>query len=581
MKPVGFGSKPAAFLGRLPKDAPVIATDYSGIVEAVGFAFDARLRGERFATALFLDDERALVARNLASQIGAQVSDVDQRRSALTTLAAGTLVVNGTPVSNLHAYDPKVLNLGRIFARLGETLFVRSLREQHALAPTLRYSPERIVRFAPLDPRVPSSAQIGAVVPRALVIWAPDASILELSLWRFALEDLHTPVVFACAEERPDAGGVSYYGPARHLAALRGAIALIDTSLEEPGGARALARLGRGLAVTTTSGAQEYLQGALVYDPADRASIVAAALTVLGRPAPTDGGEALIPERWLQPPPPPSSEAKVSIIMPTYERPQLLKRALLCLERQTYPNIEIVVVNDGGADMSSMELPKNARLMQMEKNGGGWVAANAALATVDGEYVAILADDDMWFPDHIARLVAALESSGAQAAHSDLLSIFMERAEDGPYSIIGYDIDFDSVAEMWRLLFTDPIGAPTHLLRRKLVEELGSGDLSLPIARDYELWLRYAMKYDWVHVDAPTAVYSRRYDRAAVQENQMITVTQLQRYLPAMQMIYERYPVPGRPAIEAERQVVLNAYRAMSAPPEPVLRLPPRRLPDQ
>jgi Glycosyl transferase family 2 len=578
VNPVGFGSKASAFVQRLPRDAPVIASDYSGITEAIGFAFDARRRGERFATALLLDDERVLVARNLAGQIEQSYAHIDERRAGLTMLAAGTLAVNGNPVSNLRVYDPRVLNLGRIFVRLGESLLVRSWREHRALTPTLRYSPEWVVRFAPPDQRVPDLAAVDTIAPRALVVWAPDATASDLTLWRLALAELHTPIIFACAEERETSGTYAFYGPSRHVDALRSASAILDASLDDPGAARVLSRLGRGVAVTATSGAEEYLQGALIYDPADRASIIRAAMTVIGRPPPSDEGAASAVEQWLPPPPPPS-DAKVTVIIPTYERPQQLRRVVRSLERQTHRNLDIVIVNDGGADLSGLGWPPQVRLIQLpENNGGPWPAINAALPSVAGDYVTFLADDDALFPDHFARLVYALETTGGKAAHSDLVSVYMERDGDGPYSVVGYDIDFDSVAEISRMLFIDLVGAPTHMLRRSLVDEMGSGDLSLPIALDYELWLRYATRYDWVHVEAVTAIYSRRNDKGRVTEREMVTVSQFERYLPAMQMIYERHPAPGRPAIEAERQNVLNSYRAMGKgpPTEPPMRLAPR-----
>ena len=107
----------------------------------------------------------------------------------------------------------------------------------------------------------------------------------------------------------------------------------------------------------------------------------------------------------------------VTIIVRTKNRPTLLVEALQSIAKQTYPKIEIIVVNDGGSDVSEITLPFNGVditvvLMQFPANLGRSKAANAGLDKATGEYIAFLDDDDWLEPEHIQPLLELLENPG-------------------------------------------------------------------------------------------------------------------------------------------------------------------------
>ena len=108
----------------------------------------------------------------------------------------------------------------------------------------------------------------------------------------------------------------------------------------------------------------------------------------------------------------------VSIIVRTKNRPALLQEALQSICEQTYPKIEIIVVNDGGDDVSEVIRPFNSVditivLVQFPVNLGRSKAANAGLDKATGEYIAFLDDDDWLETDHIYTLVQAIEKHPA------------------------------------------------------------------------------------------------------------------------------------------------------------------------
>ncbi len=101
---------------------------------------------------------------------------------------------------------------------------------------------------------------------------------------------------------------------------------------------------------------------------------------------------------------------RVSVIIPTYNRPTLLPRALASVLNQTCPDFEIVIVNDGGYCPEGIHVSAGkTKIRFVSKNRGGpGSARNHGLAASDSEFVAYLDDDDEWFPFHLERLLSIL-----------------------------------------------------------------------------------------------------------------------------------------------------------------------------
>jgi glycosyltransferase involved in cell wall biosynthesis len=113
----------------------------------------------------------------------------------------------------------------------------------------------------------------------------------------------------------------------------------------------------------------------------------------------------------------------VSVIVPTYNRPDTFAEALQSIVAQTYATIEILVVNDAGADVgpiiSSVKSRHRIIYLKHSINQGMAAARNTGLKAASGEYIAYLDDDDVYYPDHIATLVSFLLASGHKVAYTD------------------------------------------------------------------------------------------------------------------------------------------------------------------
>lgn len=119
-----------------------------------------------------------------------------------------------------------------------------------------------------------------------------------------------------------------------------------------------------------------------------------------------------------------SPEPLVSVIIPTYNRPEYLKKAIASAVRQTYRHLEIIVSDDCSPEspqaiVDSFQDPR-IRLRRNPQNLGIALNVTSAFKAATGKYVASLNDDDLWNEDYLAKLVPYLE------ANSDLTIAFCD-----------------------------------------------------------------------------------------------------------------------------------------------------------
>ena len=109
-----------------------------------------------------------------------------------------------------------------------------------------------------------------------------------------------------------------------------------------------------------------------------------------------------------------STSVAVSVVIPLYNKGKYIERALNSVLSQTYPPIEIIVVDDGSTDDGPERVLKyndpRIKLIRQENKGPG-AARNAGLAIAKGEYIAFLDADDEWLPDFLQSGIALLEKN--------------------------------------------------------------------------------------------------------------------------------------------------------------------------
>lgn len=115
-----------------------------------------------------------------------------------------------------------------------------------------------------------------------------------------------------------------------------------------------------------------------------------------------------------------SDQPRVSVILPTHNRPDLLREALDSVCDQTFPDWEVVIVDDASTPPAALN-PGNARIriFRHDNAQGGAAAKNTGIQHAQGEILAFLDDDDCYAPRYLERALAILDQ------HPDIDVVFM------------------------------------------------------------------------------------------------------------------------------------------------------------
>jgi glycosyltransferase involved in cell wall biosynthesis len=204
----------------------------------------------------------------------------------------------------------------------------------------------------------------------------------------------------------------------------------------------------------------------------------------------------------------------VSVVIPTVRRPRRLWRALESVATQTYPNVEVVVVNDGGIPVPELieryktTFGRTAEYLHLDSNRGLAAARNAAISMADGELIALLDDDDRYLPDHIERLVETLRRhQSAVLAYDDVLIVVESGSEDDAESHIIATCRLGLPYDKARFDTDDFIVPSAMLIRRASLELVGGFNEALPICEDWDLLLRMREHGDLMYDGGGLGVY--------------------------------------------------------------------------
>jgi GT2 family glycosyltransferase len=244
---------------------------------------------------------------------------------------------------------------------------------------------------------------------------------------------------------------------------------------------------------------------------------------------------------------------KVSVIVRTLNRPLLLQRALASLANQTYRGFEVVVVNDGGEDVSSLValfeayFPITSIFHQESK--GRTAAINIGLQNSKGQYVAFLDDDDILYPWHLEALLQGGEENNAKVVYGDYnRALVVDPENQFPELLVG--------APSWdykrqELLVQNYLPIHSYIVARDSVDKVGFWNENLDRLEDYEFLLRLSTAFDFYHVKKTICEY-----RFYLSGDSSITIGGRKKYLSALSDIYGLFPVTEPRLLHARQSVI-------------------------
>jgi len=206
------------------------------------------------------------------------------------------------------------------------------------------------------------------------------------------------------------------------------------------------------------------------------------------------------------------SEPLVSVIVPAYNRKELLKEALESIYRQTYTGFEVIVADDGSEDGTAdmleafrRGLPPEApelRILRLAHSGFPGEVRNRGVDAARGRYLAFLDCDDLWRPEKLERqLERFLSGPGLRIVHTRELWLRGEKTVSQKTQKHRREGDVFSDA-----LEKCILGPSTVMMETALYRETGGFAGDLEIAEDYEYWLRITSRLPVGYVEEPLTV---------------------------------------------------------------------------
>jgi LmbE family N-acetylglucosaminyl deacetylase len=199
---------------------------------------------------------------------------------------------------------------------------------------------------------------------------------------------------------------------------------------------------------------------------------------------------------------------RISVVVRTRNRPDLLAEALDSLAEGEYRRAEVVLVNDGGEPPPVPEgYPLPVVRVDLAENRGRAGAAEAGIAAATGDYVTFLDDDDLATPEHLSTLAGLVSAAGVRVAYTDAAVAVYELDAAGGWVCrerrLPYSRDFDPDV----LLVDNYIPFNTLLIERALFAEAGPFDPSLPFFEDWDFLIRLSALTRFHHLARVTCEY--------------------------------------------------------------------------
>jgi len=203
---------------------------------------------------------------------------------------------------------------------------------------------------------------------------------------------------------------------------------------------------------------------------------------------------------------------RISVIIPTYNRADMVGRAVQSVLNQTYQDFEIIIIDDGSTD-STEEIIRGfhdprIRYIRHERNRGGSAARNSGICAAQGEYIAFLDSDDEWLPQKLEKQFYLFKTQNPEiAVVYTAYAIVDERGR-----IKKIEKPRHSGYILQKLLASNCIGASTVMAKKICFTKDTKFDETLPSCQDWDMWIRLAKKYNFAYIPE---ILVKRYEHSS------------------------------------------------------------------
>jgi len=230
----------------------------------------------------------------------------------------------------------------------------------------------------------------------------------------------------------------------------------------------------------------------------------------------------------------------ISVVIPCYNAEKYIVATIRSVLLQNWPNLEIIVVDDGSKDNSVKVVSDTFPFVKLvcQANQGVAAARNNGIAQSSGAWIALVDADDIWLEGKLAKQWALLQANPGVRMSCTSWQMWQcidpEPTPEYVQQVQAMAIDKTTGAGPNGWIYTDLLAAcvvwtSTVLAHRSVFDEIGQFDATLHIGEDYDLWLRAARVTQILRVPQPMALYRRHaasLTKAAPSKNWEATVVQ-------------------------------------------------------
>ena len=239
---------------------------------------------------------------------------------------------------------------------------------------------------------------------------------------------------------------------------------------------------------------------------------------------------------------------RVSVIIPTYNRKDLVQLTIDSALAQTFADREIIVVDDGSTDNTGEALRARYDIRiryEYQTNQGESAARNRALQLAQGEFIALLDSDDLWLPDKLEKEVARLDAepqAGMVFCEAWLIDAQGKRLGDQPE---GSRVTPDDLS-LEKMVLVNQIGGPsTTLIRRSTLDAVGGFDAQIHFGEDWDVWLQMLVRrYPIAFIPEPLTCIRRHRGTQCYYPNAKRNLQRRNEHVRLLSKAFDQWPGP-------------------------------------
>jgi glycosyltransferase involved in cell wall biosynthesis len=218
----------------------------------------------------------------------------------------------------------------------------------------------------------------------------------------------------------------------------------------------------------------------------------------------------------------------ISVIIPTYNRGDLIEKSIRSVLNQSYGDLELIVVDDGSTDKTEevVKAIDDSRVIfiKNKNNKGGAAARNIGIKVAKGDFIGFQDDDDEWLPKKLEKQIKILQKSSSDVG---VVYTGFWRVKENKYIYIPLKSKEVKEGDIHKSLLEGSfVSTQTMLLRKECFKTTGLFDENLPRLQDWELAIRLSKNYLFKLIDEPLVL--SYYTPISISSNQQALVIALE-----------------------------------------------------